>query len=187
MTLAANTAPNPWQKKFASALTELSRNPDLPIRLNERRSLVNNLLPLVVSVDTTSIPHVEGGLRLNNREQFIIVVPESSTKPPDVLVMDDRFVGFPHVMHGKQLCIYLDPSREWNPVDLALGFVDRLWGWLTDAAAARFAAGDALYHAIGGVPSGATADTILVVRDDIAAFPVRLHGVRRLAALIPST
>jgi hypothetical protein len=139
----------------------------------------NKLLPLVVSIDTSAIAYVEGGLQLNPSEQFLLVVPEEPTRPPDVLVMHDRFVGFPHVMHGRQLCVYLDPSREWNPANLALGFADRLWAWLTDASAARFAAGDSLYHAIGGVPSGATADTVLVVREDVANSPTRLHGVFR--------
>ncbi|SMQ72343.1 ThiF family protein [Plantibacter sp. VKM Ac-1784] len=118
-------------------------------------------------------------MKLEPNEQFLIVVAPEATRPPDVLVVHNRFVGYPHVMHGRQLCVYLDPSREWNPAQLAVGFIDRLWEWLVDATAGRFAASDSLYHAIGGVPSGARAETVLVVRDDVPNTPTRLYGAYR--------
>lgn len=71
--------------------------------------------------------------------------------PPHAWVDHDRFVGHPHVLAGRRLCIYLDDSREWHP-DLGVrGYLNRLWGWLTSAAAGEFDAAAAMYHPVGGV------------------------------------
>ena len=57
--------------------------------------------------------------------------------------------GHPHILQGHRLCVYLDPGREWDPLGGIPGFLERLWAWLGDAAAGRFSAATAMYHAVG--------------------------------------
>lgn len=62
------------------------------------------------------------------------------------------------------LCVYLDPGREWHPGHGITGFLNRLYDWFFDAAAARFDARTALYHAVGGVLHEDDGTPLIVVR-----------------------
>src|SRR5262249_13953731 len=77
-----------------------------------------------------------------------------------------RFLGYPHVLQGQRLCIYLDPSREWQPAEGITGFLNRLWGWLNDAAAGKFNPATAMYHAVGGVLHQSAGAPTLVIREE---------------------
>jgi hypothetical protein len=103
---------------------------------------------------------------LDDQEDFVLWIGETDFSPPLVEVQHDRFVGFPHVLHGRQLCIYLDVAREWNPRLGVSSTVDRLHDWLKDAAANRFDPDTSLFHAVGGVPYGSRRLPTVVVRDD---------------------
>jgi hypothetical protein len=169
-----------WQAAFLADTRELSGQADRPIRLNERRHRNGRgHLVLVITVDTSGMITVPGGLALNQREQVEVHVPEDSSKPPAVVVGHDRFVGAPHVLYGRELCLYLDAAREWDPTGGATSFFNRLWDWLADAAAGRFSARDSLYHAIGGVPAGTEEAETLTLRDELPDRSALLWGVRR--------
>jgi hypothetical protein len=105
------------------------------------------------------------GLLLLDSEEFLLYIGPHSIYPPIVEVDHDRFLGFPHVLQGRRLCIYLDPSREWNPRQGFASSIDRLYDWLTDAAAGRFDGEVALYHAVGGVLHRTGGAPTVVVRE----------------------
>ncbi|ORI20691.1 hypothetical protein BJI47_00740 [Rhodococcus sp. 1168] len=77
---------------------------------------------------------------------------------------------------GTRLCLYLDPSREWDPVNGFGGLIDRLMAWLSDAAAGRFDAQTALYHAVGGVLHATDGDPTVVVRRSIPSGRLVRNG-----------
>lgn len=85
--------------------------------------------------------------------------------PPTLFVEHTRFVGYPHVLAGCILCIYLDEDREWHPALGMTGVVKRLMAWLEDAAQDRFDSRAALYHPIGGLPPSPRTAGTLVVRE----------------------
>jgi len=91
--------------------------------------------------------------------------------PPMVVVRHDRFNGYPHVLIGGVLCIYLDIDREWHPALGVDGVVARLIEWLGDAAAARFDSRTALFHPIGGLPPSPRVAGTLVVRESRPSTP----------------
>jgi hypothetical protein len=96
------------------------------------------------------------GLQLQAAEPFVVAIGVDDEHPPTVYVTHFRFLGRPHVLSGYQLCLYLDPSREWDP-EYGMnggpnGVLNRLWRWLNKAAEGTFDASDALYHAVGGLP-----------------------------------
>src|SRR5699024_1436996 len=102
--------------------------------------------------------------------------------PPSAEVDHARFLGFPHVLQGQRLCIYLDPSREWRPSAGMAGFLSRLWDWLTDAADGAFDPSTAMYHAVGGVLHHADDTPTIVVREP---GPPKQHQIARLVARSP--
>jgi len=125
--------------------------PVLNVELLERED--SALALLAVCLDVTTIARVAGGLPLQpDAEEFVIVCPERfPSAVPRVLVPHDRFVGQPNVLQGQELCVFLDPAREWHPDAGTSGFMRHLWRWLTDAAAGRHDPRQALYHPVGGV------------------------------------
>lgn len=131
---------------------------------------------LRLRVRTTDIKHVDGGLRLRDHEEFEVVVGRSDIVPPRVEVDHLRFLNHAHVLQGTRLCLYLDPSREWDPANGFGGLVDRLFEWLGDAAASRFDAQTALYHAVGGVLHETEGAPSVVVRDSISTKGRVQHG-----------
>ncbi|MBW4704649.1 ThiF family adenylyltransferase [Micromonospora sp. RL09-050-HVF-A] len=124
------------------------------------------LLVVTVRLATGSFTTAEGGLPLAAQgEDVVIGVPRHFPwMPPQPWVNHTRFAGYAHVLLGRALCIYLDTSREWHP-DLGMrGFLDRLWNWFADAAAARFDPATALFHPVGGVPHRTPGTPTIVVR-----------------------
>ncbi|MET7878881.1 ThiF family adenylyltransferase [Micromonospora profundi] len=136
----------------------------------------SGLMRLRLRLRTAYIPRVIGGMPLSEHEEFIVTVDASSLAPPRVEVDHLRFFHHPHVLQGLRLCLYLDPSREWDPISGFGGFVDRLFDWLGDAAGGRFDAQTALYHAVGGVLHAVNGAPAVVVQDAVQSDKRAYHG-----------
>ncbi|MCY4101825.1 MAG: ThiF family adenylyltransferase [bacterium] len=107
---------------------------------------------LTIEIDTTEFTRRTGGLEAQSRERVTVLVASNYPEtPPLALVKHRRWIGLPHVLQGNRLCIYLDPSAEWDPTRGMYGFLQRLWEWFEDAIGGRFDAATALYHPVGGV------------------------------------
>ena len=75
-----------------------------------------------------------GGLKLRDREEFVVIVPpDFPFEIPALVVRHDRFANFPHVVWSRTICLY-QSELEWNPADGLFGFFDRLGKWLGKAA-----------------------------------------------------
>lgn len=100
-----------------------------------------------LSLDCRGIEHRPGGLRLRERERFLILIDaDFPFEYPSVFVLHRRWAGAPHVQWGVSLCLYAAPAVEWQPGDGMFGFVERLWMWLNKAAAAELDPDDAPLH-----------------------------------------
>lgn len=112
----------------------------------------NRCAALNIEIDTSDFTRRVGGLEARPRERVIVLVaPDYPTTPPLTAVEHLRWAGFPHVLQGTRLCIYLDPGTEWDPTQGMQGFLRRLWEWFEDAIGGRFDPTAALYHPVGGV------------------------------------
>lgn len=108
------------------------------------------------TMNTSDITPTSHGLQLQREEEFVVAISANDEQPPTVYVNHFRFLGHPHVLSGYQFCLYLDPSREWDPEygmnGRPNGVLNRLWRWLIKAAEGTFDPDAALYHAVGGLP-----------------------------------
>lgn len=94
----------------------------------------NLWLRVTMSILIGRIPLEDGGLRLRERETFILLVPQDFPfRKPEVWVPHNRFAGRPHVQWKRHLCLY-QSSTEWNPSDGMFGLLDRLRYWLEQGA-----------------------------------------------------
>jgi molybdopterin/thiamine biosynthesis adenylyltransferase len=156
-----------WQKLLLGELEKLAADRPQEIQILEgptgggRDDLV-----VRIGLDTSGIPNSSEGLELGDAEEFVVRTPPSPFALPHVEVDHRRFLGYPHVLQGRRLCIYLDPSREWQPAAGMAGFLNRLWSWLNDAAGGVFDPATAMYHAVGGVLHQTTGVPTLVVREE---------------------
>lgn len=172
-----------WQKQLVGELESLSQQQPDEIRVTKPPSLDPDGTAVVqISLRTKDIPRVPSGLKLEDEEEFVLRISSSFFSPPEVEVDHVRFLGFPHVLQGQRLCIYLDPSREWQPSCGIPGLLVRLWDWLNDAARGRFDASTAMYHAVGGVLHRAHVTPTIVVRE---AGPTKRCQTARLIARSP--
>lgn len=123
-------------------------------------------LQVRLRISTADIERVQAGLPISSDHEDVELWFDDAypNRPPTVLVRHIRFVGFPHVLVGYLLCIYLDTDREWHPALGVDGVVARLIEWLRDAAAGRFDSRAALYHPIGGLPPSPRVPGTLVIR-----------------------
>src|SRR5690625_2507092 len=141
-----------WQQHLVDELRSLAKERPHDVRIVQQpRVDTDGDATLRLRLHTADIPHRAGGLELGDDEEFIVRIRPSLFLPPSAEVDHARFLGFPHVLQGQRLCIYLDPSREWRPSAGMAGFLSRLWDWLTDAADGAFDPSTAMYHAVGGV------------------------------------
>ncbi|RBQ20601.1 ThiF family adenylyltransferase [Spongiactinospora rosea] len=125
---------------------------------------------------TADMPRVFGGLPLGEQEEFVVTVGASDLTPPRIEVDHLRFLHHAHVLQGHRLCLYLDPSREWDPIGGFGSFIDRLVDWLGEAASGRFDAQTALYHAVGGVLHATPGAPTVVVRSPLPSGKRAHHG-----------
>lgn len=169
-----------WQKHLVDELRSLAKERPQDLRIVEQPRLdTDGDAALRLRLHTADIPHRLGGLELGDDEELIIKIRRSPFSPPSVEVDHTRFLGFPHVLQGQRLCVYLDPSREWWPSAGMTGFLSRLWDWLTDAAGGAFDASTAMYHAVGGVLHNAEDTPTIVVRE---SGPLKRQQIARLVA-----
>ncbi|WP_026119542.1 ThiF family adenylyltransferase [Nocardiopsis ganjiahuensis] len=169
-----------WQNRLLGELRSLARERPHEVRLVQQHQLdADGDATLRLRLRTADISHRPGGLELGDEEEFIVRIHPSVFLPPRAEVDHTRFLGFPHVLQGQRLCIYLDPSREWRPSAGMAGFLSRLWDWLTDAASGAFDPSTAMYHAVGGVLHHADGTPTIVVREPV--LPKR----SQIAWLIP--
>ncbi len=172
-----------WQKQLVGELkTLVQQRPDEVWITEQPRLDPNGTVVLGIGLRTAPIPREPGGLELDDNEDFTLRIWSSFFAPPAVDVDHVRFLGFPHVLQGKRLCIYLDASREWYPSLGIAGLLTRLWEWLTDAAQGRFDASTAMYHAVGGVLHRGYGTPTIVVRE---AGPTKRFQTARLIARSP--
>lgn len=178
MTRRHQPALTDWQKHLLAELKSLAQQRPDDIQVRGRPKLdPDGEAVLRIALRTADIPHHLGGLQLQETEEFILRLRPSPYSPPAVDVDHIRFLGYPHVLAGQQLCIYLDPSREWQPTLGMAGLLNRLWEWLVDAAAGNFDASTAMYHAVGGVLHQAADTPTIVIREP---GPAKRHQTARL-------
>jgi hypothetical protein len=169
-----------WQKHLLAELRSLAKQRPSDIQVHGQASLdAEGDAVLRIVLPTADIPHHSGGLELHASEEFILRLRPSPYSLPAIDVDHIRFLGYPHVLAGQRLCIYLDPSREWQPTLGVAGLLTRLWDWLVDAAAGNFDASTAMYHAVGGVPHQADDTPTIVVREP---GPAKRHQTAHLLA-----
>ncbi|MFJ9154304.1 ThiF family adenylyltransferase [Streptomyces sp. NPDC102270] len=157
---------NVWQQCLLAGLKELSAQQPADLRIIGRpRFIADGLAGVRIRLHTADIHHTAGGLVLGEDEEFILVLPAIERLPPHVLTPHSRFAGTPHVLEGNRLCIYLDATREWDPDAGMSAVLNRLWQWLTDAAANRFDSTTALYHAVGGILHHTPGTPTIVARE----------------------
>jgi hypothetical protein len=167
-----------WQRQVLAELRELSKNQPGEIRVGGQPKLeAGGEAVVAVVLNTSGLLQEPEGLQLRNEEEFVIRIGHSAMSPPVVDVKHLRFIGFPHVLQGRRLCLFLDPSREWYPSLGMAGTLNRLWGWLADAAGARFDPRTSMYHAVGGVLHQSVGTPTIVVRESDA---LESHHVARL-------
>lgn len=155
-----------WQHRALADLDAIAEAfPGEVILIGRHRLDASGSMHLRLRVCTAQLAHANGGLVLRKHEEFEVTVDPTDLVPPRVEVDHLRFLHHAHVLQGTRLCLYLDPSREWDPVKGFGGFVDRLLGWLGDAAGGRFNAQTALYHAVGGVLHATKGAPTIVARD----------------------
>lgn len=165
-----------WQARVLSDLAAFAGAFPGEVEMLGKYRCSGKEMHLRLQVRTADIEHGEGGLRLRDHEEFRVTVGPSDLAPPRVEVDHLRFLNHAHVLQGTRLCLYLDPSREWDPADGFGGLVDRLIEWLGDAAAGRFDAQTALYHAVGGVLHETDGAPSVVVRDSLTGGRLVQHG-----------
>lgn len=183
MTKRKQPGPSDWQKQLVGELKTLAKRQPTEIRVTEQPNLdPDGTVVVGISLRTADIPREPGGLELEDNEHFVLRIPSFDLVSPNVDVEHVRFLGFPHVLVGQRLCIYLDPSREWHPSLGIAGLLNRLWEWLTDAAGGRFDASTAMYHAVGGVLHHADGTPTIVVRE---SGPTKRVQTARLIARSP--
>ncbi len=165
-----------WQARVLSDLAAFAVAFPSEVEMVGTYRFRHKQMHLRLRVPTADIEHGEGGLRLRDHEEFLVTVGQSDLAPPRVDVDHLRFLNHAHVLLGTRLCLYLDPSREWDPAHGFGGLVDRLVEWLEDAAAGRFDAQTALYHAVGGVLHETAGAPSVVIRDSLPDGVLVQHG-----------
>jgi len=132
----------------------------------------NGCAVLDMEISTSAFSLGTGGLEVQPLERVTVLVAQNyPAAPPQASVKHLRWAGFPHVLQGTRLCIYLDPGTEWDPTRGMSGFLRRLLEWFEDAIGGRFDPTTALYHPVGGVLHR-TSGTPTVVVD--APMPVEV-------------
>jgi hypothetical protein len=186
---AAASRLSAWQEQALAELRAIAAENSAAIEIITAMPTLKDTHAFVtIRLPTEDLPTKPGGLRFRDHEEFIVGIRRSAFAPPQVEVEHTRFADYPHVLQGHRLCIYLDPAREWDPLDGMPGFLERLWTWLADAAAGRFNASTAMYHAVGGVLHLTPGTPTIVIREAIPAEPFqRAYLLHRTANRLDMT
>ncbi|HNI35131.1 MAG TPA: ThiF family adenylyltransferase [Microthrixaceae bacterium] len=177
-TTQPNGEPTESQRKGVEQLVELLDATE-GMEVVGEPSMEQGGYACVIELDTTGLDRACDGLKVNAREQVTLTFTDSYPHvPPEATVDHLRWLGFPHVMAGQQLCLFLDHFREWDPDGGAAAVLHRLWDWFAEAAAGRFDPRTSLHHGFGGVTTASRGNPMLVVRsapDDLRP------GIRSIA------
>ena len=133
-----------------------------------------------VRLDTSDIQASPRGFAVDSTEVvYVLLGDRFPNDPPKVLVdFDTRFIGVPHVICARELCVYLDARREWHPTFGMAELIDRTWMWFQEAANARFDARTSLFHAVGGCNPATEYELMSVIR---ASPPADMSSVAEIA------
>lgn len=122
------------QRKALSQLRRIASASDGAVVLIRSTETTKGNLNILFSIRLGVMERRPGGLRLREREEFVLIVhPEFPFQIPALVVDHDRFATFPHVVWATTICLY-QSEIEWNPADGIFGFFDRLKDWLGKAA-----------------------------------------------------
>ena len=136
---------------------------------------------VIIEVNTTIYPSGPKGLPVMPRELVTIQINgHFPWAPPIAFVMHGRWAGFPHVLQGTRLCLYLDPDTQWQPDSGFAGYFGRLSDWFEEAIAGEFDPRTALYHPVGGVLHRTPGAPTMVVEDPLPYNHDSLHFQRIL-------
>ena len=144
-------------------------------------TIATNTAQIILEVDTRIYTTDPDGLPVKPLEYVTIRI--GSDFPwvlPTAFVTHWRWIGFPHVLGGTVLCLYLNPSTQWDPTQGATGYLTRLSDWFAEAIAGEFDAKTALFHAVGGVPHRTPGAPTIVVEERLPFEEEGLHWRRIL-------
>ena len=92
-------------------------------------------LAIDISLDCTHYERAADGLDLHTRESVRLSIPRDFPyQAPVVTTAHTRFLGFPHVQWGTQLCLYQSQETQWQPSLGMVGLIDQLDRWFQKAA-----------------------------------------------------
>jgi ThiF family/Prokaryotic E2 family A len=169
---AAQARLSTWQRQAITDLRAIAaEHPDAIEVITTTPTVTDTHAFMTIRLPTKDLQAGPGGIRFRDYEDLTIGIRQSPFIPPQVDVEHERFAGHPHILQGHRLCVYLDPGREWDPLAGIPGFLERLWAWLGDAAAGRFNAATAMYHAVGGVLHLTPGTPTIVIREAIPGKP----------------
>jgi len=173
---------NGWQREAITELRTIAAENPGSLEVLTQPTMTQTHATVTLRLPTKDLPTTSHGLRFRDFEEFIVGVPQSLFVPPRVEVEHARFLGHAHVLQGHRLCVYLDPAREWNPLAGMTGLLERLWTWLADAAAGRFNASTAMYHAVGGVLHHTPGTPTIFIGEPIPDRPFQRAHLRHRTA-----
>jgi hypothetical protein len=173
--------PTREQRGALAELVALAEGGETPLTRVEQRGRDPDTFNIEVEIATEGLERADGGLGLEVRERFTLRIPRYFPMiPPRVSVEHDRFLGHPHVLQGRRICVLLDEDQEWTWGMGIVGFLEDLYRWLQEAAAGRFDARTALFHPVGGVEHRTPGCPTIVVRASVAfdAGPIQQLWLR---------
>lgn len=123
----------------------------------DKPSTANNWLKVDVSLDCTHYESREDGLSLHARESVRLWIhPDFPNEVPIVRTAHTRFLGFPHVQWGRQLCLYQSTETQWRPSQGMIGLITQLNDWFKKAAVNELDAAEGPVHPPVAYPSSDT-------------------------------
>ena len=135
------------QELALEQLTEICQNANGAIIIESEPYLNKDWMILNVSIATASYKTSNDGLAFEPKEIIRFEIPKHFPfEPPVARFTHNRYAGFPHVLWGNGICLYLSPDIDWNPLDGMFGFIEKLDLWLIAAASNQLDPIDAPIH-----------------------------------------
>lgn len=174
----APVEPSGWQAQALADLDDVVADFEEFTVEGEKSFDDGGICHVTVVVDTACFQRSSRAkVRFLQLERFTISIEPGDARPPYVSVDHLRFIGGAHVLSGFQICLYLDPSRQWDPADGIRGTFRRLRDWVADTAGNKHDPNTALYHAVGGTTHITAGTPTIVVRAPLSdiARPSRAY------------
>jgi len=125
----------PGQEQAIEELREIEAASDGLIEVVRTEEIDDGPVVVDLSLFCGHLQRRANGLPIRRRERFLIFI--LSDFPFSIPILKSRhlrFAGYPHVQWGRQCCLYVSSSTEWNPRDGMFGFICRLEEWLSAGA-----------------------------------------------------